>query len=99
MTFKRIRSITEILSTGKLPRVPRDVESHGSSRGLTFGDRSFTINTIRGDSDFVVENQPHLNEGLWAVYLAESEMIVNKPPTDGREVAPGAHPKPPPVSE
>ena len=75
-----------------LPRVPRHVENHGSSRGLTFEQQSFTINTIRGDSDSVVKNQPHLDEGLWPVYLTECDMRFVPPPTDGREKAPGGNP-------
>ena len=80
------------------PRVSRDVGNHGSSRGLTFEDQSFTINTIRGDSESVVEIQPHLNSGLWPVYLEMCEMQYNLPPRDGTEVGPGNAPQTPPVS-
>ena len=83
-----------------LPRVASDVGNHGSSRGLTFEDRSFTMNTIRGDKEIRVEFQPQLFEpALWAQHLKDCDMRFVPPPTDGREEAPGAHPKLTPVSD
>ena len=56
--------------------------------------KNVTINPIEGDQEFMKEIQPHLNAGLWPVYLAqaEREMTFTPPPTDGTEEAPGAHP-------
>ncbi len=93
--MRKVRSIVEGLSSRMTPRVPRHVGNHGSSRGLTFDDLSFTMNTIRGDKEFRLEEiQPHLNSGLWPVYLEELEMRYEDPPTDGRQEAPGAAEKP-----
>ena len=65
-------------------------------RMLTSPEDSVTINTIRGDREFEVEIQPHLNSGLWSVYLEELEMREVQAPTDGRQEAPGATtPNPP----
>jgi len=50
-------------------RVSRDVGDQGSSRGLTTPNDSVTINPIRGDEEFEVKIQPHLNSGLWSVYI------------------------------
>ena len=61
--------------------------------------KNVTINPIEGDQEFMKEIQPHLNAGLWPVYLAQAasleELRPVDPPTDGTEEAPGAHPKPP----
>ncbi len=89
MPLRRIRSLVEGLNTRMLSRVPRHVGNHGSSRGLTFDDQSFTIKPIRGDKEFVVKIQPHLEPALWAIYLEESVMRYERPPTDGRQEAPG----------
>ncbi len=64
-------------------------------RRLTSPVQNVTINTIRGDSESVVEIQPHLNSGLWPVYMEQCEMQFVPPPTDGSEEAPGAHPQKP----
>ena len=77
------------------PRVPRHVGKQGLLQGLTTADRSVTVNTIRGDKETRLEFQPHLNSGLWPIYLAECAMRYEPAPTDGRQEAPGAHPKPP----
>ena len=72
-----------------LPRVPRHV-GYTDFLGLTSASDFVTINTIRGDSESVVEIQPFLEPALWAIYLEESEMRYEAPPTDGRQEAPGA---------
>ena len=66
-------------------------------RSLTSRDANVTMNTIRGDKETRVEFQPHLNSGLWPVYLEELEMRYEDPPTDGRQEAPGAAKPNPPV--
>jgi len=63
-------------------------------RGLTFEDQSFTINPIRGDKEIRSEFQPHFQAEFWPAYLKECDMRFVPPPTDGREEAPGAQPKP-----
>ncbi len=68
-------------------------------RSLTALDENVTINPNRGDQESHLEIQPHLNSGLWPVYLTECEMRFVPPPTDGRQEAPGAATKNPPVSE
>ena len=60
---------------------------------LTTLESSVTINPIRGDKETRVEFQPHLNSGLWPVYLTECDMRYVEPPTDGRQEAPGALPQ------
>ena len=45
------------------------------------------------------EIQPHLQEQLWPIYLAEQELREVAPPTDGRQEAPGGKPDVPTNSE
>ncbi len=55
--------------------------------------KNVTIIPIEGDSEFMKEIQPHLNDGLWPAYLAmmeQIEMRFTEAPTDGRQEAPGA---------
>ena len=96
---RSLRSLSQLLYQGMIRRDESIVEPHGLEldRGLTFDDQSFTINTIRGDSESVVEIQPHLNAGLWPVYLEQCDMQYRPPPSDGTQEAPGAHPQNPPV--
>ncbi len=68
------------------------LDNRDKAAGLTIPNRSVTINPIRGDKEFQLEIQPHLNAGLWPVYLEQS-MRSLPPPTDGREEAPGAPPE------
>ena len=103
MTSKFKQSLFELLADRKISRmmtrVPRHVGDPAKPRGLTSASDSFTINTIRGDQEFHLEIQPHLNSGLWPVYLEECDMRFTPPPTDGRQEAPGAHPSPTPDPE
>ncbi len=74
------------------------VGSNGNILDLTRLVKNVTINPIRGDQEFMKEIQPHLNAGLWPVYLAQAtrdELRPVDPPTDGTEEAPGAHPQKP----
>ena len=77
-------------------RVPRHVGSNGRFCNLTRLFKNVTINPIEGDQESMKEIQPHLNAGLWPVYLAqaEREVVWVPPPTDGTEEAPGAKPQP-----
>ena len=88
----RLRNLYQEFDNTDVARVPRNVGKQGNSRRLTSGDCSVTINPNRGDKETRPEFQPHLNEGLWAVYLEEFSMRDEPPPTDGREEAPGARP-------
>jgi len=86
------------MSSRMTPLVPRHVGDPGFPGGLTQAFHSVTINPIRGDKGISIEIQPHLNAGLWPVYLEELEMRYEDAPTDGRQEAPGAvPPKPKPV--
>ena len=78
-------------------RVASDVGKHGQTSCLTSGGSSVNVNHIRGDTEFHAEIQPHLNSGLWPIYLEECDMRFVPPPTDGREEAPGANPNQTPV--
>ncbi len=69
-------------STRMLPLVASDVGNHGSSRGLTPPLDFVNLNTIRGDKEIAVEFQPHLNSGLWSVYLEDCAMRYEEPPQD-----------------
>ena len=66
---------------------------------LTSPEVSVNVNTIRGDQEFMKEIQPHLNAGLWPVYLRECDFRYVPPPTDGREEAPGGPPRNPNIPE
>ncbi len=97
MTLLQRREISRTTTRG-----PRTVGSNGRARAQAFHDltrlfKNVTINPIEGDQEFMKEIQPHLNTGLWPVYLAQAERELKpiEPPTDGREEAPGAHPQPP----
>ena len=68
-------------------------------RRLTFPESSVNINPIRGDQEFMKEIQPHLNVGLWPIYLAECELRYVDPPVDGRQEAPGHAEPNPPISD
>ncbi len=91
-----------VASSRMMPRVPRYV---GSTKGLqdqlTIPLQNVTINTIRGDKESIVrqndeEIQPHLNSGLWAVYLEEAELRPLPLPEDPeKREAPGDANKPP----
>ena len=66
-------------------------------RSLTAPRKNVTINTIRGDTEFTMEIQPHLNTGLWPVYLAQADSMRPLPlPEDPekREAPDGNIPKP-----
>ena len=69
-------------------------------RTLTSLRENVTINPIEGDSESVVQIPPHLNSGLWSVYLEEYEsMRETQPPTDGSQEAPGGTTPNPPTDE
>ncbi len=89
-SLHRIRSLFELMDE---PRVSRDVGKKGHSRFLTTLDENVTINTIRGDSESVVKIPPHLDSGLWPVYLEEMQMRYEPAPTDGRQEAAGGPPQ------
>jgi len=60
------------------------------SKELTCSSRSVTINPIEGDKEFPLEIQPHLNAGLWPVYLEMSDMRFVPPPVEReKREAPG----------
>jgi len=68
------------------------------SAGVDIGQRICYHKPIRGDKGISNEIQPHLNSGLWAVYLEDTRMNEMKPtpPEEiGPREAPGARPKPP----
>ena len=76
------------------PRVSRDVDStRPGTKGLTMPLQNVNVKPIRGDQEFMKEIQPHLNAGLWPVYLAQADARWEDPPSDGREEAPGARPE------
>ena len=77
------------LRLGKTRQGTNTFENTGQMNRLTSSRKKFTINPIEGDKEFQLEIQPHLNAGLWPVYLEMAEMQWNEPPTDGREEAPG----------
>ena len=59
-----------VASSRKMPRVPRDVDSTESvDKGLTTPFQNVTINPNRGDKETRLEFQPHLNSGLWRIYI------------------------------
>ncbi len=71
MTARAIVSFCKgVVSTRMSPRVPRHVGSNGHFPDLTTPLQNVTINPIEGDKEFHLEIQPHLNAGLWPVYLA-----------------------------
>ncbi len=74
-------------------RGPRTVGSKGRFLDLTRLFKNVTINPIEGDKETRLEFQPHLNAGLWPVYLEQCDMQFVPPPTDGSEESPGGPPK------
>jgi len=89
-----------VANTRMLSRVSRDVGSAASSdrAGLTTPFQNVTINPIEGDQVFMtLEKQPHLNAGLWSVYLAQADLRELPLPEDPeKREAPGDANKPTP---
>ena len=79
-----------------MPLVASDVGNMDICTVLTSASDFVTINPNRGDKEFQLEIQPHLNSGLWPVYL-DMLMRSQLPPSDGRQEAPGAVPPNPPA--
>jgi len=87
-----------VANSRMMSRVPRHVGSTLlSAEGLTTPFQNVTINPNRGDQEFMKEIQPHLNVGLWPIYLAQCELEFHLPPIDGTQEAPGATAPNPPV--
>ena len=78
-------------------RVLNHVENTGQMYRLTSASEFVTVSTIRGDADSrPIENQPHLNSGLWPVYLEEADMRYEPVDRDDpKSEAPGG-PRPQP---
>ncbi len=88
-----------VANKGILSRVPRYVGSTiVSSAELTTPLQNVTINSMKGDKVFMpLEKQPHLNSGLWPIYLAQADSLRPLPlPEDPeKREAPGDANKPP----
>ncbi len=96
-----IRSLTKLLgaeSSGMRGHASREVQFDLlDQRTLTAPMKNVTITTMKGDSESEVEIQPHLNSGLWPIYLEMCDMLFEQPPRDGTEQAPGNAPQTPNV--
>ena len=96
-----IRSLVKLLGTESTRM--RGHASRDSAFGLldqlrlTAPVKNVTITTMKGDSESEVEIQPHLNSGLWPIYLEMCDMLFEQPPRDGTEQAPGNAPQTPNV--